>query len=137
MLNRFVYWLWFGLGLSILPIGISFWILCATNPNLSYTENFSSSICKGELLIICTAILGVNIGDLFREPNHPKWNPLKFSLVGASILVSIFAGAIYIYTSVSKEPMSKYLITNTSIILLVVSLVICISSILLPKREGL
>lgn len=135
MLNRFVYWFWFGLGLSILPISISCWILCAIHPEFSFIENLTNSISKGELLIVCTAILGVNIGDLFRDETQERWKLFKFSLVGASIIIALFTGGIYITVATSSQNLSTSLIANTSIVLFIVTICICISSILLPKSR--
>jgi len=136
MLNRFVYWFWFGLGLSILPIAISCWILCAQHPELSFEQNLINSITKGELLIVCSAILGVNIGDLFREETIERDKALKFSLVGASVIMALFTGGVYIGIATSSKPLSSSLIAYTSLCMLGVTLIICVCSICLVKTRS-
>lgn len=130
---RFVYWFWFGLGLAILPLAISCWYINAINPDKTFYLNLIHTLSNGELLIICCAILGVNIGDLFRDETIEKWKFFKFSFLGASFLTALFCVGIYISISTTREVLSQKLITNTSIILLFVTIIVCLCSLLLPK----
>jgi len=136
MLTRLVYWVLFGLSLALLPIAISCWILCASHTELTFFENLTNCITKGELLIVCTAVLGVNIGDLFKEDTAKRFQLLKFSLFGLSTILALFTGGIYVGIATDTKPLAPEMIAETSLSMLAATIIICISSLSIPKLRS-
>jgi len=120
--------------MSVLPILISWYVVCYMNDKTP-AYNLISILSKGELLIICSTILGVNIGELSTDSVQLRWKPLKIVLVALSIILSLFTLGAYVAVTVLADK-TNGMALDSSIVFLLATIVICVSSIALPKAEG-
>ncbi len=124
--GRLHYWVWFGLILTTLPLILTFWKLRGiAPPNTNWYETFKLVISRGELLLVCLSLLGVNLGDLFKDECSNKTT--GFTLVGATIFLCLFA--VYSFGEINtNSSIDKDFASNTSIIMFVCSVAICLVS---------
>jgi hypothetical protein len=125
------YWLWFGLILTTLPLVLTFWKLRGVaSPETTWYDTFKLVIARGELLLVCLSLLGVNLGDLFKDeyPNRTT----GFTLMGATIFLSLFA--VYAFGEINTNAnIDKDFACNTSILMFVCSVAICLVSNFIPR----
>ena len=120
------YWLWFGLILTTLPLALTFWKLRGVAiPEVTGYDTFQLVIARGELLLVCLSLLGVNLGDLFKDECANRTT--GFTLVGATIFLCLFA--VYAFGEINTNlNIDKNFACNTSIIMFICSVVICLVS---------
>ena len=119
------YWLWFGLILTTLPLVLTFWKLRGVAPETSWHDTFKLVIARGELLLVCLALLGANLGDLFKDECSNRTT--GFTFMGATIFLCLFA--VYAFGEINTNMnIDKDFACTTSIIMFICSVVICIIS---------
>ena len=126
--ERLIYWLFFGLALAILPVLITFTIIMLQHPAYTLFHGWAESISKGELLIISSALLGINLGDLSREPPAPSFRLFHFFLIGVSVVLAMFTVAVYVFISTTSKPPDSEVLANLSGALLILTSGICVFS---------
>jgi len=126
------HWFWFGLIITIAPIIFGIWKLKGIETQLSIWGAFAKVIQNGELLLVCMALLGVNIGELIKE--ETEWKKVMTALIGFSIIMSLFVTYSFAEINVSSNMDTDYVVT-TSRTLFLSTLGICIASIILPKKN--
>ena len=131
LIERFIYWIFFGLILAILPVLISFMISIIVEPKNYLFNDWIEAVSKGELFIICSALLGINLGDLSREAPSPWFKLFHFLLVAFSVILAMFTLAIFVFiTNAKAGTVSHEAITNLSGFFLFMSTGICLLSLL-------
>ena len=132
--NRFQYWIWFGLILTSLPIILTLWKLRGVAPpNEALTTTFKTVVSRGELLLICLSFLGANLGDLFKEECEKGW--LSLMLKSITFILSLFA--IYSFGEINTNiAFNKDFAFSTSITIFICSILICVVSILTPRKTN-
>lgn len=130
--SRFQYWIWFGLIFTSLPIILTLWKLRGVAPSSeSLFFTFKNVISRGELLLICLSFLGANLGDLFKEECERSW--LSLMLKAITFLLSLFA--IYSFGEINTNlSFNKDFAFSTSITIFFCSILICIVSVLTPRK---
>jgi uncharacterized membrane protein len=125
------YWLWFGLILTTIPIIFTYWKLRGVRHTEPSYCTLVSVLSNGELLLVCLALLGANLGDLFRDQAINK--NAGFTLLAMTFVLCLFAIFSYGEINTNDEIDSIYAF-NTSIVTFVCSSVVCLVSILTPRR---
>ena len=133
MVNRILYWFWFGLSLSLFPVVLTFWKLNGINQSTSWLENLSQAISSGQLLLVCMSILGVNIGELLQT--NTNWKKMQLSLTASSFFIALFT--TYSFAEINTNPeISLGYTVSTSFWMLFATVSVCLSSFMLPKSES-
>lgn len=131
LVERFIYWIFFGLIMAILPVLISFTITILVKPHDYLFNDWIEAVSKGELFIICSALLGVNLGDLSREAPSRRFKLFHFLLVAISVILAMFTLALFVFiTNAGKVAVSHETITNLSGFFLFMTIGICLLSLL-------
>jgi hypothetical protein len=98
--------------------------------NYSLATNVIHSISKGELLLVCMSILGVNIGELLKEDT--RLYKTKISLIASSFFIGLFTTYSFAEISTNNQ-ISSAAVASTSFWTFIATILICLGSILLPK----
>lgn len=130
IIRKLSHWLWFGLGLSLLPLGFVAWKIMGHSPNMS-NGVLEQVISHGELLLICMSTLGAAIGELISK--ETKWLTVRTWITGAALFLALFAAFSYSEAATSKLDIK--LLYTTSVNTFYATLIVAISSLILPSRE--
>lgn len=130
--GRIHYWLWFGLVLTTLPLILTFWKLRGVCSNdKAMMDTFKEVVSRGELLLVCLSLLGVNLGDLFKEECNDKTT--GFTLLATTFILCLFA--IYSFGEINTNSnLDKNYALTTSIVIFLCSIVVCLISIFIPRK---
>ena len=131
-LKNLIHWGLFSLLISLTPLLFGGWKAIGDIPNATFNLVILKVISNGELLLICMALLAVNIGDLIKEKT--EWIKSMQVLIGFSIFLSLFIALAFAEIN-SNETVSKEKICTTSFTFFISTVIICVSSILLPKSD--
>ena len=132
--SRLLYWILFGLILTSFPIIMTSWKLRGV---ASIDETLISTIkrvvSRGELLLVCMSFLGANLGDLFKEECENGW--LSLMLKAITFFLSLFA--IYSFGEINTNlDFNKDFAFSTSLSIFFCSILICIVSVLVPRKTS-
>lgn len=132
--SRFQYWIWFGLIFTSFPVIMTLWKLRGIAPSgEGIITTFQNVISRGELLLICLSILGANLGDLFKEKCENE--RLVFLWQSITFLLSLFA--IFSFGEINtNQAFDKDYAFNTSLVIFVCTIIICVTSTLSPRKEN-
>lgn len=131
-LKNLIHWGLFSLLISLTPLLFGGWKAFGDIPNANIKLVILKVISNGELLLICMALLAVNIGDLIKEKT--EWVKLLQVLIGFSIFLSLFIALAFAEIN-SNKTISPEKIRTTSFTFFISTVIICLSSILLPKSD--
>ena len=131
-LRSFNHWFIFGLILSLLPLLFSTWRLCGnSSPPLSWIDATKLVTLRGELLLVCVALLGGVIGELVKEDSD--WKIFRYWLIGASLVLALFS--TYAFAESILGNVRQDYIFSTSISVLVSTIVLNTLARLLPQKR--
>nr|WP_294996009.1 hypothetical protein [uncultured Sediminibacterium sp.] len=132
--GRIHYWLWFGLILTSLPLILTYWKLRGIAvPTTSWIDTFKEVVSRGELLLVCLSLLGVNLGDLFREKCNDETT--GFTLLAATFILCLFA--IYSFGEINTNGnLDKSYALNTSLVVFLCCICVCLISLFTPRKTA-
>jgi hypothetical protein len=130
--DRFHYWLLFGFILTVLPLLLTSLKLYGTAAEgVTWWSLFKQVASGGELLVVSLALLGTNLGDLFKnECSSPLAN---LYMRGLSFIICL--PVIYFFSEINSNPnFSKEYAFNLSITFFAISIIVCIISLFTPRK---
>jgi len=130
LIKDLLHWGLFRLAISLTPLIFGIWKAFGTIENASFSLALGKVISNGELLLICIALLAVNIGDLIKEKT--EWKKLMITFTGCSIFLALFMALVFAEINNNSSIKSDYIL-STSKNFFISTIIVCISSILLPK----
>jgi hypothetical protein len=125
-----VYWTWFALGVSLLPLLFRVWHLFGNGDSKSLIEACHEAFLDGDLMLICMALVGGNIAELIN--GNTRHQSTRAILVGSCLLLTIWTGLIYSDVAEGNQSASK--VFSVSMSTLLATVLICISSLTLPRE---
>lgn len=136
-LKTLSYWLLFSLLMSLAPMALNVYLLQSSSGNLLFSDAIVSVLSGGELLILCLALLGASIGELFRNADRNRILPVW--VLGLAVLIFMFAAGFFVDMSgakISGNVKGRDDVLIMSFGVLFTSTMICISSILITSSTN-
>lgn len=112
------HWLWFGLGMSFLPIVFTVWKLY--DANNSVHDILISVTSHGEVLLICMSTLGVGMGELIKNTKRRK--AINTSLIALAMFLAFFC--VFAFSEASTTTPAYFFKTSTNVLFATIAVTI-------------
>lgn len=133
--GQFFHWTLYSFLAAISPLVFNIIILKVfLKPDVTIIQSIQSTISNAELILVCIPLLAANIGDIINKQSEQKW--AVSSLIGMCLFFSTISSFLYVFI-INKDSISinnsEQKIFQVSMFVLTVTLVLCISTMILPK----
>jgi hypothetical protein len=133
ILEEIIYWLMFGLLLSLAPLAMTAWKSMGLDGSLGLLEALKNTSVNGEVLLVSITLLGGTIGTILRvDTEHRRYK----GVIGGVSLILFFISTTS-YVNISTVPnISLDHIAVTSVATLFGTFWVCMAAIIMPRAAA-